>query len=562
MKRLNIKLLIGIVLALSFTLACDTLDEINENPNGVAPSAANPNLLMPSVMRPVALNMVNLGFGDIAGVVQHTQKDGWWGGHNQFDWGLRDWTGWYNLLRTNDFLMLRAGETGLEFHKGVSLTMKSYMFGMISDLWGDAPYTTALKGDQPGIENEFPAYDSQEVIYQGVIDDLRNAAQIFASGNNEGVIPEYDLYFRGNAALWHKFTNSLILRYSMRLSEKMPDLARQGVEEVYNSGIYLSGAEEDVTIDYIGASDVDSWPTATDFDAGSSFRRFKPCNTLLDKLVDYQDPRLDQWVRPVHCQWVEDFSLNVAHDPFIRENGQILEGVVSLLDVQYLERIAEGNKYTRHYNPDLLGRTLDTREYVGLPPMLLGPSDHNLNPTGGQQLENQHVSQLSDHYRGRSGGILKARVMSAAEVQFIFAEAAQRGWAVGDAEDHYNKGVQYSLQTWGVGDEFETYIQHPSVAFNGSLEQLIEQKWIASWSAATESWFDWRRTGFPALEVGEGAPEPEIAVRFTYGNNEVNFNNQEVTRAIDRLEVTVGSNRGNNIPWAKPWLIQGTGKPW
>jgi hypothetical protein len=259
---------------------------------------------------------------------------------------------------------------------------------------------------------------------------------------------------------------------------------------------------------------------------------------------------------------VEDTSLPVAFYPYISENGQILNGVVSYQDMVYLQKIAEGNTYTRHYNPDLLGRQLDTRAYVGLPPMLQGPSDHNLNPTGGQQLENQHVSQLSDHYRGRSGGILKARIMSAAEVHFILAEAAQRGWSVGNAETHYNNAVRFSLQSWGVGDIYNSYIQNPNVAYIGSLEIIIEQKWIASWTTATESWFDWRRTGFPQMSVGEAAPEPQIAVRFTYGNNEINFNAQQVGRAVERLEVTVGANRGMNNPWAKPWIIQGTGKPW
>jgi hypothetical protein len=215
------------LLSMMVFTACDTLDEINENPNGVSPSDANPNLLMPSVMRPAATNILDLGYGDMAGTVQHTQKDGWFTGHNQSDWGLRDWTGWYDLLRTNRFLYQRAEETGLEFHKGVSLTMKSFIFGMVTDLWGDAPYTMALRGDQAGLENEFPEYDSQEVIYPGVINDLRTAAQIFATGNNEGVIPEYDLYFDGNATMWHKFTNSLLLRYYMRISEKMPEMARK-----------------------------------------------------------------------------------------------------------------------------------------------------------------------------------------------------------------------------------------------------------------------------------------------------------------------------------------------
>nr|MBI1231512.1 SusD/RagB family nutrient-binding outer membrane lipoprotein [Cytophagales bacterium] len=562
MKIVNSLYKFVIAFVLLGAISCDSLDEINENPNGISPTTANPNLLLPAVMRQAALNINNLGYGDLAGTVQHTQKDGWFTGHNQYEWGLQDWNGWYDLLRNNRFIMERAEATGLDFHKGIALTMKSFIFGTVTDLWGDAPYTMALRGDQPGLENEFPAFDSQEVIYDGVINDLKAASQIFSSGSNAGIIPQYDLYFGGNVQRWHKFANSLLLRYYMRLSAKKPDLAKAGIEEVFRTGVFLSSADEDVVMNYIGASAADSWPSATDFDAGSGFRRIKPTTTLINRMLEIEDPRVPVWFRPVHCKWVEDPTLTTAIDPFIRENGVILQGRVSFNDADYVQRIAAGNVYTRHYNPALLGRQLDTGTYVGVPPALENPSAHNLNPTEGQQLENQHVSQLSDHYRGRSGGILKARIISAAEVHFILAEAAQRGWNVGNAQTHYNKAVKLSLDTWGVGSSYDDYIAKPGVAYNGSLEQIIEQKWIASWTTASESWFDFRRTGLPALVPGEASAEPVLPVRFTYGNNEINFNSNNVNNAISRLEVTFAAGRGANNQWSKPWLIQGTGKPW
>jgi len=562
MKIVNSLYKFLIALVLLGAISCDSLDEINDNPNGIIPANANPNFLLPAVMRQAALNINNLGYGDMAGTVQHTQKDGWFTGHNVYDWGLQDWNGWYDLLRNNRFLMERAEATGLDFHKGISLTMKSFLFGTITDLWGDAPYTMALRGDQPGLENEFPAFDSQEVIYDGVINDLKAAAQIFSTGNNTGIIAQYDLYFGGNAQRWHKFTNSLLLRYYMRLSAKKPAFAKAGIEEVFRTGVYLSAADEDVVINYIGAAMADSWPSATDFDAGSNYRRIKPTTTLINRMVETNDPRVPVWFRPVHNQWVENLTLTTSIDPFIRENGVILPGIVSLSDAEYVRRKAAGNVYTRHYNPVLLGRQLDTRRYVGVPAGLENPSAHNLNPTEGQQVENQHVSQLSDHYRGRSGGILRARIMSAAEVHFILAEAAQRGWNVGNAQTHYNNAIRLSLQTWGVGPGYDAYIARPGVAYDGSLKQIIEQKWIASWTTATESWFDYRRTGFPVLVPGEASAEPVMPVRFTYGNNEINFNSANVGNAISRLEVTFGAARGANNQWSKPWLIQGTGKPW
>jgi hypothetical protein len=563
MKNWNIK--IG-TFALMFSLligGCKDLDEINDNPNGVSPSNANVNMLMPTVLVGVGQNLINLGYQDLAGVVQHTQKDGWNGGHNHYDWGLQDWSGWYGLMRTNQFMIQRAEEVNSPFHKAVGLTMKSLIFGMITDLWGDAPYSKALQGDKPGREFQFPAYDSQEIIYKGIIDDLKTASALLATANNSTVIAQYDVYFGGNVVRWHKFTNSLLLRYYMRISSKLPDVAKAGIEEIARSGIYITDASEDVVMDYIGASASDSWPTATSFDAGSNFRRLKPCNTLLDFMLENQDPRVKVWFREVHCQWVEDKTLSTAVDPFTRRNGVLQQGVVSLTDEQYLTQIAAGNKFTRHYNPDLLGTKLDTRIYVGLPPGALAPSEHNRNPTPGQTLENQHASQLADIYRQTRHAMLKARIISASEVYFILAEAALKGYAVGNAEAHYRSGVQSSLKTWGVTNAFDNYIKQPKVAYNGTVKQVIEQKWVASWTNASEAWFDFRRTGFPELKAGPASPEPVVPVRFIYGGNEINFNNEEVTKAISRLEVTpYERGRGANNQWSKTWVIQGTNKPW
>ena len=549
------------VLSLATLIAfagCESLDDTNKNPNGVSPSEANVNMLMPTVMVGAAKNALNLGYQDVAGVVQHTQKDGWYSAHNSYDWGPSDWNGYYSLLRTNEFLIKRSEEVGSDFHKAIGLTMKSFLFGMVTDLWGDAPYTYALQGSKSELDYQFPIYDSQEVIYKGVIEDLKTAAAIFASTPSTNVIPQYDVYFAGNATRWQKFTNSLLLRYYMRISDKLPEIAKPGIEAIYNSGIYLTDASEDAVMAYLGASADDSWPTAASFDAGSNFRRLKPANTLLDPMLATNDPRVPVWFRKVHCRWVEDKTLTVATDPYIRKNGVIQNGVVSMGDDQYLKEIAAGNKYTRHYNPDLLGYKLDTREYVGLPTGSLSPSAHNLNPTPGQQLENQHVSQIGDVFRLAKADLLKARIISTAEVSFILAEAAVKGYAVGDAKTHYENGIKASLNTWGVSSGYDAYIAQPGVAFDGTAKQILTQKWIASWTSATEAWFDYKRTGLPDFKTGPASMEPVMPVRFPYGNNELNFNAEEVETAVGRLEVSqYGSEIGPNNQWAKPSLFLG-----
>lgn len=553
-----------LLLAVAATSCDEQLTELNENPNGVDPATANPNMTIPTILTNTALSYQNLNYGDLGGVAQYTQHDGWFGGHNHYDWDPNNWSGWYDILRNNKFLYNRAVALDYKFHQGIALTMKSFIFGTITDLWGDAPYTQALMGDESD-EYLTPEYDSQEVIYKGIIEDLKTAAALFATGDKTGYLAGYDVYFNGDTEKWQKFANSLILRYSMRLSEKLPEVAKAGIEAVYSSGVYMKTSADDAAMAYLGTTSGNSWPTAAQFDSdeGTNFRRKKPAQPFVNTLVKNNDPRLELWINPVNVQWVADPSLAVAVDPYIRRNGVIMEGVQAMSELQLNAAIKAGDKFTRHYNPNLYEGEIDTAKYVGLPVGLRQPDYYNNNPTPGQSVQNQHVSQLTDMFRQATGPLLRARLATAAESHFILAQAALKGWNAGSAESNYYEGIKASLQTWGLADKYESFIEEPTVKYNGTLEQIIEQKWTSGFTMAAESWFDFRRTGLPALKAGPASSEPVLPVRFIYGDNELNVNSANADAAIARLEDNqYTSLRGKNSQWAKPWLLQGTGKPW
>src|SRR5690606_24947028 len=142
-------------------------------------------------------------------------------------------------------------------------------------------------------------------------------------------------------------------------------------------------------------------------------------------------------------------------------------------------------------------------EYVGLPPSgSKNPSAYNLNPTPGQTSMNPHVSYLNERYEAAKGDLLKARLLSAAEVSFILAEAAWKGWTLpASAKTYYERGIQHSLENWGKAGDYTNYLQQNGVVFENTQAQIIEQKWIASWTTAAQAWFDYRRTGFPQLKA-------------------------------------------------------------
>lgn len=547
MKIRNKKFIVFSLLFTSLFLSCEDLTETNVNPNGIQPDKAHPNLLMSTVLTEAGNLYVNLGYQDIAGVVQHTQKDAWSSGHNDYDWGRsQDWSGYYAILRNNDLMYNRALELELEFHQGVALVMKSFMFGLITDLWGDAPYTSALKGESGELSDIKPAFTAQQEIYEGILADLETANTLLSKSEVEynGIDGDTDPYFDGDPEAWRKFANSLALRYYMRISSKLSSVAKAGIEKIVsNPDQYpiITSSDESVTMGFPGASPGTSWPANTAFDPSeSNYKRIKMGATLVESLQAKNDPRLAVWASKVQIPLVVDAGLPAGTD-------EIVDGV-------------------RYLSPDKVGTALvDTDpEYVGIPTSFSAlPSIYNMNPTPGQTSNNPHVSYLNEMYKQPSGDLLKARLLSAAEVHFILAEAALKGWAVGSAQTHYEMGVQSSLETWDVGDEFSDYILQPGVVFDGTLEQVMEQKWIASWTAATEAWFDFRRTGLPALQAGPAANRGVLPVRFYYGQNEIMLNAQNATDAVNSLEVTGYSQAdGSNSAWSKQWLLQGTGKPW
>ncbi|WP_158855850.1 SusD/RagB family nutrient-binding outer membrane lipoprotein [Lunatibacter salilacus] len=549
------------LLGLFLMTGCEeNLNEANINPYAIDPANANPNLLLPTVLASSAQSYVDLGFNDLAGAVQHTQKNGWYSSHNHYDWGPRDWSGWFDILRTNELMYKRGQELNNNFFVGVGLTMKSFAFGNITDLWGDAPYTDALKGDQGGEQFQQPTFDSQEIIYDGIIRDLQQASEILATATNEGVTTGNDLYFGGDVNKWHRFANSLLLRYYMRISAKKPEVAKAGIEAIYSSGIYIQSPSDDATLDYTGGSN-DIWISRHIRLNPDGFQRWQACQTFVDQLSETMDPRLTVWFDSVRVQWVADPALDADFETFIRADGEPIGALTYTFD-EFEEQHANV-KFTRHFNPNRVTRNTDL--YVGLPPGIDVPESYNGNPAPGQGTQNQHVSQLAPIYAtaGAPGDILKARIISSAEVSFILAEAAHKGWGVGNAADHYNKGIENSLSTWGKADTYTSFISNPEVAFNNTLEQIITQKWVASWTTGSEAFADYRRTGLPTLEAGPRAASPAVALRFRYGNDEYNNNTDNISTAITRLEVTPFSgNFGSDSPWSKPWLIQGTGKPW
>jgi hypothetical protein len=101
-------------------------------------------------------------------------------------------------------------------------------------------------------------------------------------------------------------------------------------------------------------------------------------------------------------------------------------------------------------------------------------------------------------------------------VEFIRAEAILRGYAAGSAQAAYENGVKASITYWGAavpGDFFT----RSGIAYNGSLEQVLTQKYFGLFFNDMQQWFEYRRTGFPVIPRGSGiAAGVNMPARFKF----------------------------------------------
>lgn len=135
-------------------------------------------------------------------------------------------------------------------------------------------------------------------------------------------------------------------------------------------------------------------------------------------------------------------------------------------------------------------------------------------------------------------------LMTYAEVLFLQAEAAERGWITGDAAALYRAAITAHMQMLGVsGTDITNYLGNPRVAYAG-LPSIGLQKWIALYGNGPEAYAEWRRTGFPVLRAGPDAlNDGRIPVRLPYPTIEQSLNNAALQEAITRQ-----GGAGLNVP--------------
>ena len=349
----------------------------------------------------------------------------------------------------------------------------------MTNRWGDLPYSDALKGAaaEPVIT---PEYDTQEAIYDGCIQTLKDAvAMIDASGDPISG----DILFGGDMDMWEKFANTTRLIAAARLSEVSPSKAATEFASAYSDGVIALDNSENISYRYLAVQTYEN-PYYNSFVTSG-----RKDWTIADPLMNYM--QIDTYTSP-HPGAKGSGMMDVIADPRLPVYANPVE---------------------------------NTTTYVGMP--------YGLTEAAAGSISNSAVSFLGDAFRMQD---TPADIYTSAQVAFTLAEGVERRWITGDVQTFYEQGIQASLAQHGVDADYATYITNSEVAFDASraIEQIAYQKWVAIFPNGYEAWAEWRRLGFPTLAPADNAQNEsgEIPTRQGYSTSERDLNSSNYNDAI------------------------------
>lgn len=475
--------------------ACDEgFDEMNVNP--IALTSVDPAFQLNSAIVASAPVYGNLTYETtiVKQMITPFSGSGAGGNYNQDISGntAGNWqTGYRSILKNiTDVLAKTQDDPEHSNLYNMARIWRARAFIVLTDTYGDVPYTDAGKGFLEGIVK--PVYDPQEDIYNDILNELETAAAALDASKPEA---SRDILYGGDIIQWKRLGYSLLLRAAMRLSKVDPAKAAEFVGKAVAGGLMQSNEDNAVirhTADYPNN-------VGNQLNGGQS-AFFYLAEDFVDFLKNNNDPRLASIaVRYVgatsgadQTEAVADRSVDVQIGmPLGYDNTTVSEavaeaGLVSLWDYSQLDR-------TRMASPQ-------------------APSF----------------------------------LVTYAQTQLLLAEAVVRNWAQGDAAALYASGIEANMQQFAEwpGDtdidqsEIDAYLQaHPLQAGN-ELEQINTQYWVASFLNGQETWANFRRSGYPALTPnpfpGSDLKTEDFIRRLTYTDAELSVNLENVQQAISR----------------------------
>lgn len=494
---------LAIVLSVIFTSCTKDFEKINTDPNNTS-SALPQQLLAPALVNTVGANMIrNRNFNNELMQVTVDLGDGE-GKVFRYDYrsNFADYlyNNWYSQL-TNFKDIYRLASEPLTFNRsymGISLICQSWIYSLLTDTYGDVPYSESNLARDSAIYE--PKFDAQKDIYLSIFEKLDSANVMLSTGT--AIVGVSDPVYNGNVSRWRRFGNSLYLRLLMRVSGKAEVSAqviakiKQIVETNASSYPIMTSNDESAILRWSGVAPFTSpYLTVREQD----FRTPGIASFFIDNLVNWNDPRID----------IPTYGSNGINRWAIAPFQGVFQGVPS------------------------------------------GYSPGNEPPKKSYFYSTTSTSTLMSEP-------LAGMMMNFAELKFILAEAATKSWISGSAETYYNDGVLNSIKqwipTWAV--PVTTYLAaadqewSAAITLEEKMERLHLQKYYAMFLTDMQQWFEYRRTGYPALPKGPGLRNNGVMpARMTYPVYVQSANPTNYTAAVAVQGPDVISTQ---VWWQKP----------
>ena len=286
-----------ISLIAAFTLgvsACtDKFDEINTNPN--APSTATADLFLPHGIQ----SAVDAYWGGSLGMdignlisqywarIQYTDIDQYLVSSDVYSGAWQT----FHIEALADYQRIyKLGvETKNPNYQAVALIMRSWVFSLITDIYGDIPYSQSIQGLEGILQ---PKYDTQKEVYAGIVKELKTANDLIDATDKTKAIAG-DILFANDLTKWKKFANSL----SLRLLNRMLDKSDAGIDVKAEINRILSdptkypvisSVSDNIQLNYIDATNNNN-PINQNRKTRDDHR---VSATLVNKLAEMKDARL------------------------------------------------------------------------------------------------------------------------------------------------------------------------------------------------------------------------------------------------------------------------------
>jgi hypothetical protein len=470
--------------------------EINTNPNSPSIAQAAPGMLLTNAIESMTNRVHEIFLGHEMGScwVQHMAKVQYPDEDRYIPRMSVINNTWSSFYASSGYDVQTIYNIGVakknDSYKAVALILKSYIVSVLTDEFGDVPYTEAFMGSDATKPILSPVYDTQESIYAALLANLEEANTLL---KEDGAAIQGDILYGNDLMLWKKFANSLRLRLLIRQSDRVnPTAAITAIVKDPATFPIFESNDDNAALAYLASAPNN--------------------NPINENRKTRDDHRVSKTI--IDVMW----TTNPNMDYRIAVYAQI---------------------------PSAGGW------WLGLPNGMTSTDAANYKGNGLTK-----TSKIGTYF---SAATAPGMLMSYAEVQFILAEAVQRGFITASAktaEDYYNEGVTGSYYqfeaaivannkaiaglgidpAWTIDDFVADYFaNYASWDPANALEQIYTEKWLAMFDQGLQASFEWRRTGFPVLTPAvAGQNGGKIPVRAYYPSDESGRNPTNLAAAIAR----------------------------